>query len=219
MFVSSFVCVALVAVGAVDAEAPTFPSWGGAPEYQVGVNLTAHDVVKTGVTWPFLYFYSSTVGNAKGTLGVNVSRYDHAQGQRDEVCDAIKKGSDAPCTTIHAIDGYMYVDIEGECCKCGNKIKPVRSDWLQDGGAKYVGKATVRGLLADEYLKYGASDNHYYSLAGGTNPVRFMEHKNGMLKQWDFDLPSFRAGPIAGAKELFSAPNNCGNTCHSIMCL
>jgi len=58
---------------------PGFPSWGGADQYSVHVNLTASDVVPTGAEWGFAYYYTSD--HAKNAT---YSRYDHAKGQRDE---------------------------------------------------------------------------------------------------------------------------------------
>ena len=65
----------------------------------------------------------------------------------------------------------------------GRKVKGVRLS---------VGK--LSGVEVDEWLKQGASDNHYYATTDATQaPVRYMEHKNGKLKQWDFKTYSPKA--------------------------
>ena len=193
---------------------PPFPTWGGAPAYIVSVVLTAHDVVKTGASWNFNYSYSSS------SQQFNVSRYDHAAGQRDEVCNGIKKDATEPCTTTHATDGWMYVSFpqSSSCCKCTQKIGPVRSDWLQDGGASYVGRVNVSGVVTNEFLKSGASDNHYYSTPSSDLPVRYMEHKNGMIKQWDFDMSSYKKETSIDM-DLFAPPKNCEKRCFVPICL
>ena len=207
--------LALLLPQAASGHSPPIPSWGGALQYRVHVNLTAHDVVKEGATWEFQYAFLSS-------QTMNVSRYDHLQGQRDEVCNSIKSGSNEPCTAIHASDGWLYVAFpnSGSCCKCSQHIGPVRSDWLQDGGASYQGSSEVRGYKVDEWLKQGASDNHYYCTSDAAQkPVRYMEHKNNMLKQWDFDLSTYIAGPIPEADSFFSPPASCTSRCRVAMCL
>ena len=122
--------------------------------------------------------------------------------------------------TTHAVDGWMYINFPTlhSCCKCTNTIGPVRYDWMQDGGGSYVGVAEVRGMKVDEFLKQGASDNHFYvERDADQRPVRYMEHKNGMLKQWDFDLASFEPGPSPPG--TFDPPKECQNRCLAAICL
>ena len=127
-----FVAVLSLLLQPAYGQSPQIPSWGGALQYRVHVNLTAHDVVKEGATWGFQYAFLSSEA-------MNVTRYDHLQGQRDEVCNSIKSGSSEPCTAIHASDGWLYVAFpnSGSCCKCSQHIGPVRSDWLQDWVRRY----------------------------------------------------------------------------------
>ena len=93
-------------------------------------------------------------------------------------------------------------------------------DWLQTGGTKYVGNTSVRKYAVEEWLKFGASDNHFYcSLATETEkarPVRYMEHKHGVLKQWDFDLSGFQSG--APKQEIFDPPQGCNTICENPRC-
>ena len=189
---------------------PPLPIWGGSKSYTVTVKLTAHDVVKAGASWLFNYSYSSGLHN--------VSRYDHAYGQQDEVCHGIKHTVIEPCSTIHATDGWMYIAFPtlSSCCKCTQNIGPVRSDWLQDGGGSYVGIDNVDGFVVNEWLKQGASDNHYYQQNGSAMPVRYMEHKNGLIKQWDFNTTTYKKG---AEMEVFAPPPSCQNRCLAAICL
>ena len=140
------------------------------------------------------------------------------------VCNGIHANTDRPCTTIHATDGWMYMDFPAtatdaaSCCKCSQHIGAVRSDWLQDGGGSYAGPTTVGGQAVDEFLKQGASDNHYYcSTDAAQKPVRYLEHKNGKLKQWDFDLATYQVGDPGADK--FAPPADCTTRCHASLCL
>ena len=91
----------------------------------------------------------------------------------------------------------------------------VRSDWLFEDSS-YVGRTTLGVASVDEWLKQGASDNHYYATTDGEQrPVRYMEHKNGKLKQWDFD--SWSAGTAGGAS--LDPPAGCDSPCLSMICL
>ena len=188
------------------------PEWGGAASFSARVNLTAHDVVASGASWWFNYSYLSNT-----TTNSTWSRYDHEDGQRDEVCNGIKKNTPQKCTTVHASDGWMYVAFpeSKECCKCSKHIGPVRSDWLQDGGASYVGRTQVDNTVVDEWLKQGASDNHYYSTPALSTPVRYMEHKNGKRKSWDFQ--TYLNKTVDGG--VFEPPPNCQNRCLAALCL
>ena len=196
------------------APPPPLPSWGGSASFTVRVNLTAHDVIKSGASWWFNYSYLSNTDT-----NTTFSRYDHEEGQRDEVCNGIKKDTTQKCTTIHATDGWMYMLFPDSayCCKCTNKIGPVRTDWLQDGGANYVGRTNVDDVAVDEWLKKGASDNHYYATPDVQQaPVRYMEHKNGLLKQWDFKMDTFVNESVA--RSIFSPPENCQRRCIAAIC-
>lgn len=54
--------------------------------------------------------------------------------------------------------------------------------------------------------------NHYYNTVGGL-PVKFFEIKLGNPKAWDFDLNTYKKGPVD--KSLFAGPcdNLCGGSC------
>ena len=101
-------------------------------------------------------------------------------------------------------DNWVYVQypVQGFCCQCTQNIGAVRYDWARD--ASYEGRVAVDAYKADfppgvseadGWLKYGASDNHFYCTTDGTQrPIRYMEHKNGKLKQWDLSSRHSRHG-------------------------
>jgi len=181
--------------------------WGGAKQFRVEVNMTDISDSPSHPNWRFKYFYDA---------GLKADRYEHAEGQWDEVCGSSRRQH--PCTVINSGDTKKYMEFGGKCCAQSSGLFPgtgavaVRSDWLQNGGASYVGPTTVRGIAVNEWLKQGASDNHYYATADAKQlPVRYMEHKNGKLKQWDFDLATYTAG--AQQTSLFSKPAGCTARC------
>ena len=165
-------------------------------------------------------------------------RYDFEEGQHDEVCGGILGATSfvgEPCSVIHSTnDNWLYIQYPTEdfCCKCSQNIGAVRSDWLTDS-ANYTGRVTVDDngaefgsgvAIADGWLKYGASDNHYYVDAANDmqRPVRYMEHKNDALKQWDFILATYESREnewFSGAPpDLFAPPADCDSNCRSTMC-
>ena len=86
----------------------------------------------------------------------------------------------------------------------------IRPDWLARSNATYIGRTKIGERDADEWLAYGASDNHYYASADDARePIRYMEHKNGKLKQWDFLAWEGRPSP----KETFDPPPHCDASC------
>ena len=188
------------------------PRWGGnnaTLAWSASVAMTDPSDAPLHPTWDFEYYYD---WNKKA------SRYEHAAGQHDEVCSGSGPAGDA-CTVLNSADGNMYLLYPRvkTCCVCHCSFCPftVRSDWLQDGGTSYQGRSTVSGVEADEWLKQGASDNHYYATTDATQaPVRYMEHKNGKLKQWDFKTYS----PKAPAASLFDTPADCTDKCKSSVC-
>ena len=124
-----------------------------------------------------------------------------------------------PCTVLNANDGRLYLSFPatGYCCNCSAAFT-VRSDWLQDGGTTYVGQTLVGNINTNEWLKQGASDNHYYSSLGASEqPVRYMEHKNGKLKQWDFQEWT-KKQPGGAWTSIFDPPNGCSSVCESTVC-
>ena len=190
---------------------PYPPRWGGnnaTLAWSAEVNMTDVSDAPQHPSWRFLYFYD---------WELRASRYEHAQGNRDEVCAGVsgQQAGDA-CTVLNSADGTLYLlfPSSSRCCRCRPALT-IRSDWLQDGGTKYTGATTVRGVDVDSWLKYGASDNHYYSARDSTQRmVRYMEHKNGKLKQWD--IISFSAQRPASA--LFYPPQGCTKQCPSKVC-
>eukprot|EP01064_Diplonema_japonicum_P012761 TRINITY_DN2012_c1_g1_i2.p1 TRINITY_DN2012_c1_g1~~TRINITY_DN2012_c1_g1_i2.p1 ORF type:complete len:387 (+),score=112.28 TRINITY_DN2012_c1_g1_i2:65-1162(+) len=182
------------------------PRWGGnnqTRQYSVLVNMTDISDSPAHPTWQFKYYYDDEV---------KASRYEHLAGQDDEVCRGATPTL-KPCTVIFATNGFTYVQSESICCiRNRGSWGAVKSNWLQNGGGTYVGRTTVRGYTVDEWFKQGASDNHYYAMANDfRTPVRYMEHKNGKLKQWDFNVPTWKPGPQASS--LFTPPENCDKSC------
>jgi hypothetical protein len=156
------------------------PIWGAAKHFNVNVNMTNPSDSPAAPFWTFEYYYD--------TSGAwTVSRYEFDKTQHDEVCRQVK-GKSGKCTVIHAYDKYIYIEFPDEkyCCKCGQDPGAVRTDWL-DEGSTYKGQSTVNGELVDEWLKQGASDNHYYASADAKQlPVRYMEHKNGKVREYEY---------------------------------
>eukprot|EP01062_Namystynia_karyoxenos_P038519 TRINITY_DN27950_c0_g2_i7.p3 TRINITY_DN27950_c0_g2~~TRINITY_DN27950_c0_g2_i7.p3 ORF type:complete len:180 (+),score=71.71 TRINITY_DN27950_c0_g2_i7:807-1346(+) len=177
--------------------------WGGAKQFSVEVNMTDVSDAPEHPQWRFRYFYNADL---------HASRYEHLGEQWDEVCGPSRTGK--PCTVIFASSPHATYLVNDEgCCKHPSMLYnagAVRSDWLATD-ATYQGNTTVRGYPVTEWLKYGASDNHYYSTKGQSLPVRYMEHKNSKLKQWDFDLATYKAGPQPAS--LFEPPAGCTSTC------
>eukprot|EP00947_MAST-08B_sp_MAST-8B-sp1_P002075 g2075.t1 len=186
-------------------------------------------------SWNFSYAYMSD-----STHNATYARYTFAAGQHDEVCKGVigAPSLGRPCTVIHTTNAnWMYLSWPQDnfCCKCTQKIGAVRSDWLRDGGATYSGRTSKdadnkafgpdsAAATADGWLKMGASDNHYYCTPDAAQrPVRYMEHKNGKLKQWDFLGSTFNDTSSAWAKSgppaaLFAPPPSCEKRCVSFAC-
>ena len=193
----------------------TFPRWGGndsVTEYSVKVNMTDISDSPKHPKWEFLYYYNDDI---------KAERYEHAAGQDDEICvhiAGVKYGQ--PCNVIFSSDGWSYISSpESGCCKCSKgKMGAIRSDWLRDGTAKALGNTTINGRVVKEWFKQGAFDNHYYTLPNAAQtPVRFMEHKNGILKQWDFLVDTYAPGPQPSL--LFQKPENCDSMCRNPYCM
>mmetsp|Transcript_1462 Transcript_1462/g.3968 ORF Transcript_1462/g.3968 Transcript_1462/m.3968 type:complete len:237 (-) Transcript_1462:58-768(-) len=222
----SLLAVAL-RVGQGSVEEPSVPMWGGAPAFQVRVHMTNPSDAPEHPEWDFNYSYVSNAAS-----NATFSRYEFEAGQHDEVCKGItgSPGLGSPCTVVHASDSWLYIAYPDAdfCCKCTQVIGAVRSDWLRDGGATYVGRVTkdVDGnpFLVDEadgWLKYGASDNYYYATPDAAQqPVRYMEHKNGVLKEWTFFLDTWVEQPswLEDVPDLLAPPPNCQTRCVSDVC-
>ena len=199
-------------LGAAAAVPP--PRWGGnngTLAWSAFVNMTDISDSPLHPRWQFEYRYDWRLQS---------DRYDHAKGQHDEVCKwALPSSIGSSCTVLN-VGGNVsttYIMSGDTCCACRAPWMPftIRSDWLQDGGASYVGVASVDGQPADEWLKQGASDNHYYATRNAAQaPIRYMEHKHGMLKQWDFI--EYDASPPDPAS--LEAPAGCEAACESKLC-
>ena len=189
---------------------PAPPHWGGNASlyaWSAAVNMTNPSDAPLHPHWTFNYSYDWTL---------SASRYDHAQGQHDEVCKmAITPGD--PCTVLNALDGKLYLLGPSSCCRCDASWAPftIVPDWLARSNATYEGSTSVGGQEADEWLAYGASDNHYYaSVDSSRKPFRYMEHKNGKLKQWDFSDWQ----PVAPPRSVFEPPPGCDAICSAALC-
>lgn len=189
------------------------PRWGGnntTLSWVALVNMTNFADAPGHPFWQFRYFYDWTL---------KADRYEHQEGQYDEVCAGFALHPlGEPCTVLNSLDGNMYILFPNDknfCCRCMNSLT-LRSDWLRTDNTTYQGQNNVNGQSVDEWLLYGASDNHYYATVNDAQePVRFMEHKNGKLKQWDFISYLAEQPP----QTLFKTPNNCQNKCQSKVCL
>eukprot|EP01065_Artemidia_motanka_P026075 TRINITY_DN3099_c0_g1_i5.p1 TRINITY_DN3099_c0_g1~~TRINITY_DN3099_c0_g1_i5.p1 ORF type:complete len:486 (+),score=171.41 TRINITY_DN3099_c0_g1_i5:62-1519(+) len=187
----------------VAATNASYPKWGGATQFKVEVNMTDVSDSPDHPSWRFNYFYNSDL---------RASRYEHLGQQHDEVCGKSRSGK--PCTVIYGSNPHQYYLVNDDGCCIGPSYQnqgTVKTDWLATD-TTFVGNSTVRGYNVSEWLKYGASDNHYYATADDRRlPVRYMEHKNGKLKQWDFDLSTYKAEPQPAS--LFAQPDGCTRKC------
>ena len=69
------------------------------------------------------------------------------------------------------------------------------------------------------FSKMGQSDNHYFCTTDKARmPVRYMEHKDGQLKQWDFQMTTFVPYP-SFSKDTFSPPADCDQKCDASFCV
>ena len=76
------------------------PNWGGNPRYSVKVLFVYNDPV---TNWTFNYYYD---------WSVKAERYEHLQGQYDEVCmlpQTSFKKTGQPCNVIFATDTWFYI--------------------------------------------------------------------------------------------------------------
>ena len=199
-----------VAATAAAAAAPQPPIWGGGMQWSVTVNVT--DATSAPYTpWTFKYEYNSLI---------NASRLTHGAGQHDEMCTGQFTGAaaGAPCTVTHATDGWSYVAVGNECCKCSPDVGIVNPRWLSNPNARYLGQSTVDGRPVNGWVEAGVSaqDNTYYAAVADDRPVQFFEHKSGKLKTWDFDLDTYHSN--APASEALAPPADCQARCKSFIC-
>ena len=190
----------------VEAADPNTPRWGGNStlmRFEVNVNMTDISDSPDHPKWRFNYFYDANQGAAV---------YHHLEGQDDEVCRSGKITQGTPCAVIFANNGRAYLNSTEKCCKLGGILEhygAVRSTWLYTE-SKYIGNTTVNGVVVDEWFKQGSSDNHYYVTPDQyQRPVRYMEHKNNILKQWDFNLETYKTENLVDAS-FFDPPTGAG---------
>ncbi len=156
---------------------------------------------------------------------VHASLWQHLEGHRDWVCSRASPSLTAkgvPCDVLHASDGWLYIAFPqwGRCCRCTDdpSLGFVRSDWLRQRETRYLGTETVGGVEADHWLleaNYTSSDNHYYCTRDdAARPVRFMEHEDGRLKMWEFNLDAYVPGD-GFSPELLAPPaaGTCDEAC------
>lgn len=196
---------------------PAPPRWGGNDTqlaWSAVVRMTNQNTNPAHPTWMFNYSYNARL---------RASRYRHGVGQSTQVCQGLPPGlpagSGTPCQVLNSADGFVYVSFPatGYCCNC-SRVFTVRSDWLQDGGTTFLGASTVNGFKTLEWLKYGASPNHYYATADATRrPVRYYEHEDETrLKQWDF----LEWSPATPPAAIFDPPasEDCPHVCETENC-
>jgi hypothetical protein len=188
------VFAASVVASVAGSRAPAAPLWGGATaQWQVEVNMTAPADSLARPHWRFAYFYDAELG---------AELYRHGPGNGDEVCIPAPAG--APCEVLDGRENRTYVswgeDSQCSCCIFEMAIGIIRRDWLARSGAKREGRRRIRGVDTDVWSAQGQYKNYYAATRDPSQrPVRFWEYKGALLKQWDFDLDTFRAGaPAAG---------------------
>jgi hypothetical protein len=194
-------------VGIVCAATPPVPNWGGnAAHFGFSVEATFTDPADAGPgpnsVWNFTYYYD---------WKLKAERYDHQKGQHIDVCKVVNI-VDEPCTALSASDGKFYIFSASSCCQCVASWAPLTMlpDWISRNNGTYIGRSTQEGVEADGWLVYGASDNHYYTTTDSEQKMlKFSEHKNGKLKQWDVFHHSQETPPAS----KFSPPPNCNTRC------
>lgn len=116
---------------------------------------------------------------------------------------------------LNAADGNTYVTgnpgtPSATCCIFPIHVGAVLSDWLSNGGS-YVGRQTINAIESQVWTITGQYVNFYASEIADRSdrPVRYWEHKKGILKQWDFMLETFQAQPQP--EGTFEPPEACGD--------
>jgi len=184
---------------------PPVPNWGGnVAHFAFSVDATFTDVADAPEhpVWNFSYHYD---------WNLKAERYDHHQGQHIDACKVVEIVDD-PCTVLSASDGQLYISSPSSCCRCVADWAPLTMlpDWISRNNGTYIGRSTQEGVEADGWLVYGKSDNHYYTTADAAQKMlKFSEHKNGELKQWDILEYSGDTPPA----DKFKPPSNCGTLC------
>jgi hypothetical protein len=190
---------------ACSAIAPPVPNWGGnATHFAFSVEATFTDVADAPEhpVWNFSYYYD---------WNLRAERYDHHEGQHIDVCKVVDI-VDTPCTVLSASDGKLYISTATSCCQCEAYWAPltILPDWISRNNGTYIGRSIQEGQEADGWLVYGASDNHYYTTIDSEQKMlKFSEHKNGQLKQWDILQYSGERPPA----DKFAAPPDCSARC------
>lgn len=192
-------------------DTPMSPStWGGANQWACHVNLT--DPTPEGnKTWMFQYSYNADVP---------ADRYDHPEGQVDQLCQVEELEPHEPCTVINRPDGNAYVmNTDGSVsCQFPVPIGPVRYDWVSASSGVYTGISDFEGTAVDTWQIQGQAVNHWeQSRDGKALPVAYWEwatfpkiHEQG-LKQWEFMLDTYARASQDPAH--FEVPAGCTSQC------
>ena len=127
---------------------PAPPHWGGNASlyaWSANVNMTNPSDAPLHPHWTFNYSYDWTL---------SASRYDHAQGQHDEVCKMAVTPGD-PCTVLNALDGMLYLLGPASCCRCDALWAPVTivPDWLARSNATYEGRSSLAAKMSTSGLR------------------------------------------------------------------
>jgi hypothetical protein len=203
-------------VSSPSTSAPTPPFWG--PTWTAPFNQTITLVVfqyKNVVD----FRYDATV-HTNGVKGV--SRYDHSEGQIDEICTQVKgkENSSEPCSLIAAADTWRYVLFpqSSVCCRVCNTSDYcgiVAPDWLQVN-ATYQGQQTIAGMQCDGWMKQGGEQNYFYAEVGTSNPCMYYEGYPTLpftKNEWDFIPSAFNRAPIDPSVFVPPPGIGCENMC------
>eukprot|EP01004_Peranema_trichophorum_P008727 NODE_7477_length_774_cov_72.155146_g6866_i0.p1 GENE.NODE_7477_length_774_cov_72.155146_g6866_i0~~NODE_7477_length_774_cov_72.155146_g6866_i0.p1 ORF type:complete len:214 (+),score=30.68 NODE_7477_length_774_cov_72.155146_g6866_i0:51-692(+) len=184
---------------------PSPPLWGDGKAFDVKVNISTGS---RKYSWSFQYYWDWNNRH---------SAYYHDQNQMDEVCRYVQghESGKERCNVIMEQENYLvWFPDSATCCHWSSGAGMIRPDWMLDG--KYIGDNTIEGKLCHGWLKYGASDNHFYA-ADDSTPCLFYEHKNSSdvdpagIKEWDFIMDTYHARPQDQSK--FVPGVDCSNSC------
>eukprot|EP01064_Diplonema_japonicum_P038058 TRINITY_DN9104_c1_g1_i1.p1 TRINITY_DN9104_c1_g1~~TRINITY_DN9104_c1_g1_i1.p1 ORF type:complete len:208 (+),score=30.42 TRINITY_DN9104_c1_g1_i1:234-857(+) len=191
---------------------PPAPEWDAQFSVPINQTITIHNVTQTS---PMMFYYDA----------VNkVSRQDHGQGQRDEMCRSIagKEFSEEPCSNFVAPDGWRYLYFHADkdsCCRYCNTsfgCGVIRRDWLS--GAAYQGQLTIGGRVCDGWLQGGNEANYYYATADAAQqPCLYYEgyptFKRG-TNMWKYSYAGYKVGPQDPS--LFQPWASCNKHCRVV---
>ena len=195
--------VALTILAAARGNEPALPYWGASKQWTCNVTLQNGNPQSPVNIWNFTYYYDATIP---------ADRYEHQQGQNDEVCKIKGIPDGAPCTVIDTPSGAAYVMGESVCCKFPVPIGPVIYDWVERSNGSFYGPKEINGVMSDVWTAEGQYTNYFAQAHDEPHlPVRFWEYKHGYLKKWDFHLDTYVPGPPASS--LFVPPPGCESAC------